>query len=255
MATVNKLDTKELEIKIKDVYRDVALNLREKLHFSIGRELAERLGYSPDDLDKIPSESVDSFAGTGYHFDLADIKEGESVLDMGSGSGMDCFMAALNSSDSGKVVGIDMTDEQLEKAGKLAAGFQSVSFRKGYIDKLPVEDESFDVVISNGVINLSPYKEKVFQEIGRALRHGGRMIISDLVSKKELPESSVCDSSIWASCIGGVIPEDNYKAAIEKAGLRVGKIRENPMPEFTSDATKNACEEFGVKSISLVAVK
>lgn len=252
MATVDKQD---LEARVKDMYRAVALEPEKKVHFEMGRGLAERLGYSPADLDIIPSESIDSFAGVGHHFDLADVKNGESVLDMGSGSGMDSFLASLKVGGSGSVVGIDMTDEQLEKARNLGAEFQNVSFRQGYIEKLPVEDGSFDVVISNGVINLSVEKEKVFQEAGRALKRGGRMAISDIVTEQPLPENVTCDASIWASCIGGAMQQDDYRAAIEKAGMQIDKFRENPQYQFLSDSAKGACEKWGVKSISLVAVK
>jgi SAM-dependent methyltransferase len=252
MATVDKTD---LETRVKDMYRAVALEPEKKVHFEMGRGLAERLGYSPNDLDEIPAESIDSFAGVGYHFELADIKDGESVLDMGSGSGMDSFLAARKAGESGKVVGIDMTDEQLEKARRLGAEYGNVSFKQGYIEKLPVEDGGFDVVISNGVINLSVQKEKVFQEASRALKRGGRMAISDIVSEQALPENVSCNASLWASCIGGAMQEDDYKAAIENAGLKIDKFRKNPEYQFLSNDAKGATKEWGVKSISLVAVK
>lgn len=252
MATVDKND---LETRVKDMYRAVALEPDKKVHFEMGRGLAERLGYSPNDLDEIPSESIDSFAGVGHHFGLADIKEGESVLDMGSGSGMDSFLAARKAGESGKVVGIDMTDEQLGKARRLGAKYGNVSFKQGYIEKLPVEDGGFDVVISNGVINLSVQKEKVFQEASRALKRGGRMAISDIVCEKALPENITCNSALWASCIGGAMQEDAYKAAIENAGLQIDKINKNTEYQFLSNDAKGATKEWGVKSISLVAVK
>lgn len=252
MATVDK---KELEGRVKEMYREVAQNPEGDFHFELGRGLAEQLGYSPGDLDKIPADSIKSFAGVGHHFDLAEIKNGESVLDMGSGSGMDSFLAGLQTGGSGKVVGIDMTDEQLEKARKLGADVQNVEFRKGYIEELPVEDGNFDVVISNGVINLSSDKEKVFREAGRALKPGGRFAISDIVSEQDLPEDVSCNSKLWASCIGGAMEQDKYKSAIEKAGMKIEKFRENPQYQFISKDAKGARGEWGVKSISLVAVK
>jgi ubiquinone/menaquinone biosynthesis C-methylase UbiE len=252
MATVDK---QELEARVKDMYRDVALDPQGDFHFELGRELAEKLGYSPEDLDKIPPDSIDSFAGVGHHFDLADVKNGERVLDMGSGSGMDSFLASLKAGDSGTVVGIDMTDEQLKKARDLGAEFQNVTFRQGYIEKLPVEDGSFDVVISNGVFNLSGEKEKVFMEVSRVLKRGGRLAISDIVSEEQLPGDITCNSKLWASCIGGAMQQDAYKAAIEKAGLRIDKFRDNPEYQFISNDAKGAGKQWGVKSISLVAVK
>ncbi|MEE8401168.1 MAG: methyltransferase domain-containing protein [Candidatus Hydrothermarchaeaceae archaeon] len=252
---MDSVNQEELQTKVKEMYKQVAEDPHGEFHFEMGRGLAEKLGYSQDGLDKIPSEAIDSFAGVGYYFDLADIKEGESVLDLGSGSGMDSFLAALKVGANGKVVGIDMTDEQLEKARKLGEKFQNISFRQGYIEALPVEDESFDVVISNGVINLSAEKEKVFGEISRVLKRGGRMAISDIVTEQKLPEDVTCDASLWASCIGGAMQQDDCRAAIEKAGFQIDTIRENPKYQFLSDSAQGASMEWGVKSVSIVAVK
>lgn len=129
------LDIDKLEREVKAVYRDVAQTPDEEFHFEMGRPLAERLGYPPADLDRIPTEAIDSFAGVGYHFDLAAAREGEDVLDLGSGSGTDVFVAALHVGDNGSVIGLDMTNEQLEKARQLkeTAGFENVAFEQGYI--------------------------------------------------------------------------------------------------------------------------
>ena len=150
------VDKKELEAKVKEMYRAVAESPKGQFHFDIGRNLAEKLGYPTSDLDKLPKDAIDSFAGVGYHFDLAEIREGESVLDLGCGSGMDVFFAALKAGNSGKVMGLDMTEEQLRKAETLKAhfGWDTVTVQNGYIDALPFPDKSFDVVVSNGVINL-----------------------------------------------------------------------------------------------------
>ncbi len=153
---VNSINETELEQKVKDMYREVALNPHGEFHFEMGRVLAERLGYSPEDLERIPAEAIDSFAGVGYYFHLANLNEGESIIDLGSGSGMDTFVAALKVGKNGKVVGIDMTDEQRAKAERLRdqAGFSNVTYLKGYIDAIPCADASFDAVISNGVIKV-----------------------------------------------------------------------------------------------------
>ena len=134
-----RINVAELEQKVKSMYRDVALNPHGEYHFEMGRALAERLGYNPAELDKIPSEAIDSFAGVGYFFDLAQIKEGETVVDLGSGSGMDLFLASLKAGDTGKALGVDMTDEQLQKAGRLKEqkSFKNVSLHKSYIESLP----------------------------------------------------------------------------------------------------------------------
>jgi len=250
------VDTNELESKVKDMYRHVAEQPDADYHFEMGRPLAERLGYPGEVLDRIPEGAIESFAGVGHFFDLARLEEGESVIDLGSGSGMDAFFAALQVGASGSVLGIDFTAEQLAKARALASehGFDQVEFREARIEALPVEDRSLDCVISNGVINLSPEKERVFAEAARVLRPGGRLAIADIVSESQLKESIVCDADLWASCIGGAAQEDAYRAAIEGAGLRVEKVRENPY-KFISDRALNASAKYGVKSVSVLAVR
>jgi arsenite methyltransferase len=250
------VDTQELEAKVKDMYRHVANEPEGKYHFELGRPLAERLGYPAEVLDRIPTGAIESFAGVGYFFDLADLKEGESVVDLGSGSGMDVFFAAERVGPSGRVVGIDFTPEQLEKAREIAAegGYSQVELREGRIEDLPVEDASCSCVISNGVINLAPEKERVFAEAARVLKPGGRLAIADIVSESQLKESIVCDADLWASCIGGAAQEDAYRAAIEGAGLRIDDLRENPY-KFISERARNASDKYGVKSVSLLASK
>jgi arsenite methyltransferase len=250
------VDIRELEAKVKDMYRHVANEPEADYHFELGRSLAERLGYPDEVLDRIPAGAVESFAGVGYFFDLAELRDGERVIDLGSGSGMDVFFAASQVGTAGHVAGVDFTAEQLEKARRLAAeaGFGQVDFREGRIERLPADDESFDWVISNGVINLSPDKELVFAEAARVLRPGGRAAIADIVSEQQLKESIVCDADLWASCIGGAAQEDAYRNAIESAGLRIEDIRENPY-EFISGRARNASAKYGVKSVSLLAIK
>ncbi len=259
--TLNKtsatIDKAELEKKVKDMYREVALNPKGDFHFEMGRVLAERLGYSPEDLDRIPAESIESFAGVGYYFHLANIAQGESVIDFGSGAGMDTFIAALKAGNNGRVVGIDMTDEKREKAKRLRdqSGFSQVSYLEGYLERVPSEDEAFDVVISNGVINLAPDKVKVFKEMARVLKPGGRIALSDIVTEIQLSEGITCNTNLWAACIGGAMQQDKYKSAIEEAGLRVEKMQDNPQYQFISKSAQGASKEYGVKSISLLAVK
>lgn len=250
------VDTQELEAKVKEMYRHVAEQPEGDYHFELGRPLAERLGYPPGVLDRIPDAAIESFAGVGYFFDLANLAEGESVVDLGSGSGMDVFFAAQQVGANGWVVGIDFTTEQLAKARRLAeeAGILRVDFREGRIEKLPVDDESFDCVISNGVINLAPEKERVFAEAARVLRPGGRLAIADIVSDQQLKESIVCDADLWASCIGGAAQQDAYRQAIERAGLHIQEIRQNPY-KFISERARDASAKYGVKSISLMATK
>jgi arsenite methyltransferase len=256
MATV-VFDPKDLESKVKAMYRSVAEDPHGEFHFEMGRAMAERLGYSAADLDRVPAESIESFAGVGYYFHLARLNEGETVLDLGSGSGMDTFVAALKVGPTGKVIGVDMTDEQRGKASRLRErdGFRNVTYIKGYIEDIPWSASSVDVVISNGVINLAPDKSKVFNEAFRLLKPGGRFAISDIVTEVQLPESIVCNSTLWAACIGGAAQQDNYRAQIEAAGLRVVGVEDNPAYQFISDNARGASKKFGVKSVSLLAVK
>jgi arsenite methyltransferase len=250
-----QLDITELEHRVKRMYEEVALEPERDFHFETGRPLAERLGYPPADLDGIPAAAIDSFAGVGYFLDLAAIQPGDAVLDLGSGSGTDSFLAALASGSNGRVVGIDMTEEQLAKSRRLAAegGFGNVDFRQGYIERPPVDPAGFDCVISNGVINLSPDKPAVFAAAARALRPGGRLALADIVTETQLPGGVTCDASLWAACIGGAMQRDGYRAAIEAAGFKIEAWHENPEYRFVSERADNATQKYGVTSISLLA--
>ena len=251
------VNTIELESKVKQMYEDVANNPHGDFHFAMGRSLTESLGYAASELDRIPTEAVDSFAGVGCPLLLADIREGATVLDLGSGSGTDAFMAALRAGPDGPVHGVDMTEAQRKKASDLAvkAGFANVHFHAGYIESPPIADATVDVVISNGVINLSPDKSRVFKAVARVLRNGGRFSISDIVTEKPLPSDVTCNATLWAACIGGAMQEDDYQAAIEAAGLRVVQVRTNPQYVFLTDSARGAAKTYGVKSINLCAVK
>ena len=249
------LDTQELEHRVKRMYEEVARDPHAEFHFETGRTLAERLGYSSADLDRIPAPAIDSFAGVGHFLQLAGIESGERILDLGSGSGMDSFLAALAVGPTGCVIGVDMTGEQLAKARRLAAeaGIDNVEFREGYIEEPPVDAEAFDCVISNGVINLSPDKAAVFAAAARALRPGGRLALADIVSAEPLPEGVTCDASLWAACIGGAAQRDRYRDAIESAGFEILEWRDNDEYRFVSERADNAVRKYGVTSISLLA--
>jgi ubiquinone/menaquinone biosynthesis C-methylase UbiE len=252
-SIVNK---EELELKVKKMYREVALHPEVTYHFEMGRALAERLGYPKQILDKVPSSAIDSFAGVGYYFDFAQLQPGENVVDLGSGSGMDVFFAALQVGDRGEVIGIDMTTEQLNKAEGLSKqyDFKQVVFRNSYIESIPVVSGSIDAVISNGVINLSSEKEMVFQEAARILKTGGRLALSDIATTMKLPDNISCNATLWAACIGGAMQIDEYYALIESAGMKVVKVKENPY-QFLSNSAKGATKDYGIKSISLLAIK
>lgn len=251
------VDREDLRAKVQSMYTKVAEEPEGKFHFEMGRPLAERLGYPAAELDRIPSEAIASFAGVGYHFGLARIQAGETVVDLGSGSGMDAFLAAFQTGGQGQVIGIDMTDSQLRKAEDLRnrQGIAQMSFRKGFLEELPVEDGGADVIISNGVVNLCPDKALAFRECARILRRGGRLAISDIVTEVQLTPNIVCDASLWAACIGGAMQKEEYRRVIEEAGFRVESLVENPEYRFLSKSAQGATQTYGVKSISLSAVK
>ena len=247
------VDGERLETAVKDMYRSVASGDAE-LHFEIGRPLAEHLGYDPGLLDAIPAEAVASFAGVGHHLDLASLRPGETVLDLGSGSGTDVLCAAVLVGASGSVVGVDMTDAQLAKAARLSAGFPQVELVESRIEQLPFEDASFDVVISNGVINLSLLKGQVFAEAARVLRPGGRLAISDIVSGRALKERTRRNVDLWAACIAGAIPRESYVQALGQHDLHVQAVRRNDY-RFISERALEACSTYEVESISLLATR
>lgn len=251
------VDTNELESHVQQMYKQVAENPHGDFHFEMGRALAERLGYQSSDLDRVPAAAIESFAGVGYFFDLAGLKPGDRVMDLGSGSGMDSFIAANAVAPNGSVVGVDMTDAQRLKAERLRAetAIDTVTFVKGYIEKLDADNESLDVVISNGVINLAPEKQTVFNEAARVLKRGGRLAIADIVTETQLPPNVTCDATLWAACIGGAAQIDTYREAIERAGFDVVSITENPQYGFLSKSAKGAVEKWGVKSVSVLAIK
>jgi SAM-dependent methyltransferase len=179
------------------------------------------IGYNNEELQSIPQESILG-VGCGAPLHFAGVREAETVVDLGSGAGIDVFLSANKVGGSGKVIGIDMTDEMLEKARKNAKenGYTNVEFRKGDIEKrVPVDDNSIDLVISNCVINLTTDKVSTFKEIYRILKQGqGRMVISDLVTDKEVQTDSI-DSEKWCSCIDGALTKENYIESIKKAGF------------------------------------
>ncbi|KAB2895601.1 MAG: methyltransferase domain-containing protein [Burkholderiaceae bacterium] len=253
----DQVNRSELETKVQSMYRDVAEHPDGEFHFEMGRALAERLGYRSADLDRIPAESIESFAGVGYYFHMLDDIAGARVLDLGSGSGMDTFVASLLTGPTGTVVGLDMTDAQRAKAEALRRrhDLRNVTYVKGYIDAAPFEAGSFDVVISNGVINLAVDKPQVFREVARLLRPGGRFAIADIVTDVDLPENISCNTTLWAACIGGAWQVDRYRQAIEAAGLRVVAQQVNEQYRFLSANAQGATKKFGVRSISLRADK
>ncbi|MGQ9555379.1 MAG: arsenite methyltransferase, partial [Anaerolineae bacterium] len=188
---------------------------------SVAESVSKQIGYSDEEISSVP-EGANLGLGCGNPVALASLKEGEVVLDLGSGAGFDCFLAAARVGASGKVIGVDMTPEMLERARANArrGGYTNVEFRLGEIESLPVADSSVDVVISNCVINLSPDKQRAFAEACRALKPGGRLMISDIVLLKQLPQEMRDSVAAYVGCLAGALMKDEYLSAIGAAGFQ-----------------------------------
>ena len=188
-------------------------------------DFARIIGYTPAELSALP-DGANLGLGCGNPTAIGALRPGDTVLDLGSGAGIDVFVAAKKVGPSGRVIGVDMTDEMLERARDNAreGGFSNVEFRKGIIEQLPVEDATVDVVMSNCVINLSPEKERVFAEIARVLRPGGRTVFAEIVLKATLPEEARRYLDDWFRCIGGALPEDEFLSRLERAGFAQPRV-------------------------------
>jgi SAM-dependent methyltransferase len=195
------VDSAALREEVKKKYRDVAIKPNDKYHFHTGRPLAARLGYDSPTVDAMPDEAVESFAGVANPFSLRDLKPGERIVDLGSGAGFDCFIAAGKVGPNGHVAGVDMTEEMLAKSRKTAKvmGRSNIEFREGILEQLPVEDGWADVVISNGVINLCADKRQVLGEIWRVLKPGGHLQFADIANGKPVPASAVANIDLWTA--------------------------------------------------------
>ena len=195
------VDPVALREEVKGKYREVACNPHGQYHFHTGRRAAKRLGYDPGIVDALPDAAVESFAGVANPFSLRRLQAGEQVVDAGSGAGFDCFIAAQQVGPSGKVVGVDMLPEMLQKARASAErmGLRNVELREGLLEEMPVEDGWADVVISNGVINLCADKKQVLKEIWRLLRPGGYLQFADIANGKPVPASALRNIDLWTA--------------------------------------------------------
>ncbi|MEJ2271849.1 MAG: arsenite methyltransferase [Candidatus Bathyarchaeota archaeon] len=189
------------------------------------KEIAKEIGYSEKDLEHLPESAILGL-GCGNPVALADLRKGETVLDLGSGGGIDVFLASNKVGQNGKVIGVDMTEGMLERAKASASkhGYKNVEFRLGEIENLPIENNSVDTIISNCVINLSSNKMKVFQETFRVLKPNGKLMVSDIVTKGKLPEDIRKSFDAWAGCISGALEKNEYIDTIKKAGFKNVKI-------------------------------
>ena len=231
---MNGLKDKDVKKTVNQAYAKIAAQSKGSSCCSCGcgcqndaQEISRSIGYSEAELNVAPEANLG--LGCGNPTALGNLKEGDVVLDLGSGAGFDCFLAAKRVGASGKVIGVDMTKEMVDKAELLAVkyGFTNVEFRLGDIENLPVESGSVDVVISNCVINLAPDKFKVFNEAYRVLRSGGRMYVSDIVLLEELSAEQKNDPELLCGCVAGALLKDDYVRKMELAGFEVEILSED----------------------------
>ncbi len=217
----------------------------------LAQDISKSIGYTEEELKEVP-EGANLGLGCGNPVALASLREGETVLDLGSGGGIDCFLAASKVGQNGRVIGVDMTPEMIEKARENASkgNYTNVEFRLGEIENLPVADNSVDVVISNCVINLSPDKDQVFKETYRVLRPGGRLMISDMVLLKELPDFIKKSIEAYVGCLSGAMMRDEYMGVIKAAGFQEASIIDEtsfPIECIANDPTAKAIiENLGI---------
>ena len=213
----------------------------------LAQDISQKIGYTEEELKTVP-EGANLRLGCGNPVALASLREGETVLDLGSGAGFDCFLAANKVGENGRVIGVDMTPEMIEKARENAeeGDYRNVEFRLGEIENLPVADNSVDIVISNCVINLSPDKRKVFMEAFRVLKPGGRLMVSDMVLLKELPDFIKNSIEAYIGCLSGAIMKDEYTEAMKAAGFQEVRIMDEtsfPIECMANDPTAKALIE------------
>ncbi len=221
------------------------------------REHAEKLGYSADDMDLLP-EGADMGLGCGNPHAIANLREGETVLDLGSGGGLDCFLASPRVGQTGRVIGVDMTPEMVQKARANArnSGYTNVEFRLGEIEYLPVADSSVDVILSNCVINLSPDKESVFKEAFRVLKLGGRLAISDVVAVKPLPAGVKQDPDTYCGCVGGAAAVNDIERMLFDSGFAEVRVDvKDDSANLIADWFPGTGYEEWVRSALITAVK
>jgi SAM-dependent methyltransferase len=230
--------------KIRKMVRKGYAKVAKTERSCCGAEISEKIGYTKEELKSAP-KGADLSLGCGNPIALASLKEGETVLDLGSGGGLDCFLAANKVGETGRVIGVDMTPEMIDRARENCrkVKHKNVEFRLGEIENLPVGDNTVDIVISNCVINLSPDKKKVFQETFRVLKPGGRLMISDIVLLKELPEALKKSVQAYIGCVSGAVMKNEYINLIKDAGFRTVKVVEEtlfPIDFVADDPTVKA---------------
>lgn len=249
---------KEVKQTVKKAYAKVATNNQSSCCCSCGCgtqdaenivKISKSIGYSDEELKTVPDANLG--LGCGNPTALANIKEGDTVLDLGSGAGFDCFLALKKVGPTGKVIGVDMTEEMIDKAKSIAEKNDktNVEFRLGDIENLPVETESIDVIISNCVINLAPNKSKVFNEAYRVLKKGGKMFVSDIVLLKELNENQKNDNELISGCVAGALLKEDYLRKIKQSGFEVKILSED------KEISERQYQDIALESLKLEATK
>jgi arsenite methyltransferase len=247
---------KDIKKIVKKTYSRIAINSGSccscgcgTVDPKIAKKISKSIGYSEEEINLVPEANLGLGCGNPNAF--SSIKEGDVVLDLGSGAGFDSFLASKKVGKTGRVIGVDMTEEMITKARMLAKvhRYANIEFRLGDIEKLPVEDCSIDVIISNCVINLAPNKSKVFEEAYRALKSGGRMYVSDIVLLEELTESQKNDETLLCGCVAGALLKKDYLDEIKKAGFSVEIVSED------KEISKTQYEGIPLESLKVEAKK
>ncbi len=253
------MNNKDDEVKktVKKAYSKIAKNSNScccqcgcgTLDEKTKKKVSKSIGYSEEEINAVPEANLG--LGCGNPTAFSSIKEGDTVLDLGSGAGFDCFLASKKVGKTGKVIGLDMTEAMVAKARTLAKehGYSNVEFRLGDIEKMPIDDSSVDIIISNCVINLSPDKSKVFKEAYRVLKKGGKMYVSDIVLLGKLTDEQLNDEDLLSGCVAGALQKDGYIGKIEQAGFKVNIVGED------KDISKTQYSGLALESIKIEASK
>lgn len=244
---------------VRSMYSDVAKHPEKEFHFPTGRRACEFVGYRGEQLDRLPAGAMESFAGVGYPFAANVIRPGDTVLDIGSGSGTDTLLASLLAGPTGRVIGLDLTEAMREKlrANAGAAGGRNVEVVAGSAEEIPLPDASVDVVTTNGVLNLVPQKARAVSEIARVLRPGGRLQLADIVVHTLPSESCRSHPDLWAECVVGATTEADYVSLFREAGLEDVEVlcRFDYFRGSTSTETRKVAGSFGAEAIVLRGVR
>lgn len=244
---------------VRAMYTDVATHPEQVFHFPTGRAACEFVGYPREQLDRLPATAVESFAGVGYPFRAGVLRAGDTVLDVGSGSGTDALLVALLVGPEGRVIGLDMTAAMLRKLERnaAAAGVANVEALEGNAEEIPLPDASVDVVTSNGVINLVPDKARAAREVFRVLRPGGRLQLADIVLRTPAADACRANPKLWAECVVGATTEDAYLDHFRAAGFADVEVLHgfDYFAGSSSEETRKVAASLGAHAIVLRAVK